>query len=85
MENLPKIGVLFDENVSQPMVARKELFVMEKWARSQMIDEWLGLWNHISDERQRANLLATQIHSAAESRWLRLGRMFGVGPKFTLP
>jgi SAM-dependent methyltransferase len=84
-ENLPKIGVLFDENVSQPLVARKEPFVMEKWARSQLIDEWLGLWNNISEERQRANLLAAQIRLAAESRWVRLGRMFGVGPKFTLP
>jgi SAM-dependent methyltransferase len=84
-ENLPKIGILFDENVSQPLIARKEPFVMEKWARSQMIDEWLGLWNNISEDRQRANLLAAQIRLAAESRWVRLGRMFGVGPKFTLP
>ncbi len=85
MDNLPDIGIVFDRDVSQPLIARKQPFVMEKWARSQMIDEWRSLWGQLSQERERANGLAKQIRSASNSRWVQLGRTFGVGPKFTLP
>jgi SAM-dependent methyltransferase len=78
-ENLPRIGILFDQQVSQPLIARKEPFVMDKSARSQMIDEWKR------GAEERVNTLAEQIRLASESRWLRLGRKLGVGPKFTLP
>src|SRR6185436_19169291 len=39
-EHLPEIGVFFDQDVSQPLIARKEKFVMEAGARTQMIDVW---------------------------------------------
>jgi len=84
-DNLPRIGILFDQDVSQPLIARKQPFVMDKCARSQMIDEWRSLGHQVSHERERAQTLAAQIRLAAESRWLRLGRQLGVGPKFTLP
>jgi SAM-dependent methyltransferase len=84
-DNLPKIGIVFDQDVSQPLIARKEPFVMDKCARSQMIDEWRTLGHQASEERERAHALAAQVRLAAESRWLRLGRKFGLGPKFKLP
>jgi len=81
-ENLPDIGVLFDHDVSQPLVARREAFVMDRYARSQMIHEWLSARDQITQEQERAKALASQVRSASESRWLRLGRRFGLGPDF---
>jgi SAM-dependent methyltransferase len=84
-DNLPRIGILFDRDVSQPLIARRQPFVMAKSATSQMIDEWRALSHQVSHERESAQALVAQIRLAAESRWLRLGRKLGVGPKFTLP
>ena len=88
-ENLPDIGILFDHAVSQPLIARKEPFVMDRCARSQMIQEWHAALDEgrtardqIAQERERTKALAAQVRSASESRWLRLGRRFGVGPDF---
>jgi SAM-dependent methyltransferase len=81
-ENLPEIGVLFDDQVSQPLVARKKPFTMDTCVRSQMVDAWREAENRASHERERADALAAQIRMASESRWARLGRRFGVGPKF---
>jgi len=77
-ENMPEIGILFDNDVSQPLVARKESFVMDRCVISQMIQEW-------RTAQDRADALAAQIHLAAESKWLRLGRMFGFGSKLNVP
>jgi SAM-dependent methyltransferase len=63
---LARYGILFDADVSQPLMARKAPFVWEKLAVSQLLDElrrgqdWIG--------------------TARESRWMRLGRRLGVGP-----
>jgi SAM-dependent methyltransferase len=92
IENLPQIGVLFDHDVSQPLIARKEPFVMDKCARSQMIDEWRAAEQRAHQERtcileleRRAEALAQQMRMASSSTWLRLGRRFGLGPKFVIP
>jgi hypothetical protein len=69
-ENLPAIGVYFDRDVSQALIARKAPFVMEKRAVSQLVDQWR--------ERQTATLRAQM---ARESRWLKLGRKLGLGPE----
>jgi SAM-dependent methyltransferase len=82
-DNLPRIGILFDQHVSQPLIARKQPFVMDKCVRSQMIDEWRTLGNQAAHQHERAQQLADQIRLAADSRWLRLGRKLGLGPKFT--
>jgi hypothetical protein len=74
-ENLPEIGVFFDQDVSQPLIARKEKFVMEAGARAQMIDVW-------RETQEDVDRLEKQIRMASESRWVRLGRKLGVGPKF---
>ena len=83
--NLPEIGILFDKDVSQPLIARKNPFLMEGCARSQMVEEWRAAQDQISRERERADRLAAQLRLAAESRWLRLGRKFGLGPRLTPP
>lgn len=84
-ENLPAVGVLFDRDVSQPLIARKEPFVMDRRGQSQLAEEW-GAANELARRQQeRADSLAAQVRMAEESRWLRLGRKLGVGPKFKVP
>src|SRR6185295_655993 len=39
-ENLPEIGVFFDHDVSQPLIARKERFAMDARA----VTEFTGVW-----------------------------------------
>jgi hypothetical protein len=80
--NVSPHGVFFDDDTSQPLIARKASFVMDKCARNQLVDAWRAALRRAGSERERAELLAQQIHLATESRWLRLGRNFGVGPKF---
>lgn len=75
--NVPEIGVLFDHDVSQPLIARKAPFTLDSAARSQMVDAWRAAQAEARQERQRAD---AQVRLASESRWLRLGRKFGVGP-----
>jgi hypothetical protein len=41
-----------------------------------LIEGWMGA-------QARARMLADQARMASESRWLRLGRKLGVGPKLT--
>ena len=77
-DNIPQIGILFDRDVSQPLIARKGPFVMTKAAAHQLAEQWLTG----DRERQRADQLAAQIRLASRSKWLRLGRMFGLGPRF---
>jgi hypothetical protein len=77
--------VLFDRDVSQPLIARKEPFVMDRRGQSQLAEEW-GAANELARRQQeRADSLAAQVRMAEESRWLRLGRKLGVGPKFKVP
>jgi len=85
--DLPEIGVIFDQDVSQPLIARKEPYVLDKCARSQLIDEWRAAKNLAATDpgEARAGVLAAQVRLASESRWLRLGRLLGVGPKFDIP
>ena len=51
-DNLPRIGILFDQDVSQPLIARRQPFVMDKCATSQIIDEWRTLGHQASHERE---------------------------------
>lgn len=83
--NLPQIGVLFDHDVSQPLIARKEPYALDRCAVSQLAAEWRAAAERAEREHERAETLAKQIRMAAESRWVRLGRKLGVGPKFDRP
>ena len=66
-ENIPEIGVIFDADVSQPLIARKQPFALGGDARREMVEQW---------RRQSA-----QLRLAADSRWIKLGRALGLGPK----
>jgi SAM-dependent methyltransferase len=83
--NLPSIGVLFDHDVSQPLIARKEPFVLDRCAQTQLTEEWLAARESAERHEERADTLVAQVRMASESRWLGLGRKLGLGPKFKLP
>jgi hypothetical protein len=96
VDDVPPIGVVFDYDVSQPLIARKDPFALGPCARNQMIDLWSAAGDRVSSERQRAEvaearatqcqeqvqLLGTKIGMASRSRWVRLGRALGLGPDF---
>ena len=84
-EDLAQIGVLFDHDVSQPLIARKEPFAMDAFTRSQLVEEWRLVRHQAESQQRRADTLAGQVRMAEESRWLRLGRKLGLGPKLRLP
>jgi len=75
-DDIPEIGVYFDHDVSQPLIARKEPFVLDRNATRQLVDLWRS-------EREQVTGLDARMRLAARSRWLRLGRLFGAGPKLT--
>jgi hypothetical protein len=77
VENLPEIGVFFDHDVSQPLVARKEPFVMDRRMTSEMVDSLCAAQRALSQESARGE----RWNLASGSRWLKLGRKLGVGPK----
>jgi SAM-dependent methyltransferase len=66
---IPEIGVVFGQVVSQPLIARKEPFGMNVNARQEIV----RLWRRDTE----------QVRLAAQSRWVRLGRALGIGPKFS--
>lgn len=80
-EDLPEIGVLFDADVSQPLVARKEPFVMGAAAVSELMDQWRAARRRLGEQRETVERLGEQMRRASHSKWLRLGRRFGLGPE----
>ena len=95
-ENVPEFGILFDHDVSQPLIAAKEeAFALAGPARAEIVDLWRGAEDRAWRDRELAasagnaaretralnETLAARIRLASRSRWLRLGRAFGVGPK----
>jgi len=82
-DNVPEYGILFDSDVSQPLIATKEAFVMDACVRTQLVKAWKAAHDQAVHHRERATRLAEQLRLASQSRWLRLGRKFGVGPNFT--
>jgi hypothetical protein len=81
VENLPDIGVFFDHDVSQPLVARKERFAMESRTIAEFTDAFRAAQQSLWAERERSARLEEQIRLAARSRWVKTGRKLGVGPK----
>ena len=71
--NLPEWGILFDHDISQPLVARKQPFALDRCAQTQLFEAWLA---------RRRRHLENQLRLAAQSRWIKLGRKLGVGPNF---
>jgi hypothetical protein len=81
VDNLPEIGVFFDHDVSQPLIARKEPFVMDRRVASEFAACWRAGQEDVWKQRERGDRLAEQLKLAAGSRWVRLGRKLGIGPK----
>jgi SAM-dependent methyltransferase len=79
----PEAGILFDDDVSQPLVARKERFALDGAAVSQLMENWAAATRQLREAKETAATLAERIRLASESRWVRLGRKFGLGPKFS--
>lgn len=75
-EDLPDRGIHFDNDVSQPFVARKSPFVMDRPAVGQMIDAL----NSARDQARHGDELAERVRVTSQSRWMRLGRRLGRGP-----
>jgi hypothetical protein len=80
--DIPENGIIFDQDVSQPLVAAKAPFVMSSSAVSQLVGEWDSARDSVQQARARAANLTQQISMASDSRWLKLGRSLGLGPKF---
>lgn len=80
--DVPEWGILFDDDVSQPFVARKEKSQFEPEALADLLEQWSVLTRRLHQEEERAGALSKRIAMAAESRWVRMGRLFGIGPKF---
>ena len=76
LEDVRESGILFDSDVSQPFVARREPFRLSAGAQGELLDAWRG-------SHAEATLLAHRVRMASESRWVRLGRKLGIGPKLT--
>jgi SAM-dependent methyltransferase len=76
LEDVPESGILFDSDVSQPFVARKEAFRLSGQAQGELLDAWRG-------SQAEAKAHSDRLRMASESRWVRLGRKLGVGPKLT--
>jgi hypothetical protein len=97
--DIPEIGILFDSDVSEPVVSRKDPFVMPACARAQLTGLWRSAEEQLEDERsraaaasaqaaserERADRLAQQMELASRSRWLRLGNAIGIGPRLWRP
>jgi SAM-dependent methyltransferase len=80
-QNVPEFGILFDHDVSQPLLATREIpFALSSAARVELIDQWRKAEDEVSRIRAMNDTLAQQLHLTAKSRWLKLGRLFGLGP-----
>jgi len=77
-DDVPERGIQFDNDVSQPFVARKCPFTMNRAATGQIID---GL-RAARLEAEQGALLQEKVRMASQSRWLKLGRVLGLGPDF---
>ena len=82
-ENVPDLGILFDSDVSQPLVARKQPFVLDKSVVGELMNQRGAAEAELQRTRTECEKLRAQIRMARDSRWVKLGRLFGVGPDFS--
>jgi len=74
VENRPEIGILFDSDVSQPLIARKEPFAMDK----RMISELVAAYRATQHAKRKADDRVVLMNA---SRWMKWGKKIGLGPK----
>lgn len=75
---VPAYGIVFDHDLSQPLIARKETYTMDRAAQNELV----GLWRRQEAIAEQMQHRSAQLDLAAQSRWVKLGRILGVGPKF---
>ena len=80
--DVPEWGITFHGDTSQPFVARKQPFVLDRSAQNQLFDVWNRATCEAWDARERNDRNAAQLRLLSQSRWLRLGRRLGLGPRF---
>ena len=80
LDDMPEIGIIFDSDVSLPVISRKDPFALSLCARGQMIDLWRADEDRLAEargraasaqtealrERERAEALARQMQLAAK-------------------
>ncbi len=81
-KDVPELGILFDHDVSQPLVARKAPFVLHAAARRELTCALLEARNEAKEQWIRGERYLEQMRLAGNSKWLKLGRRLGVGPAF---
>jgi SAM-dependent methyltransferase len=73
--NVPEWGILFDHDTSQPLLARKQPYLLDRCAQTQLFEAWRD---------SAGSTLENQIRLAKQSRWMKLGRKLGLGPRFDI-
>lgn len=66
-EDYPKFGIFLEKNCSLPLVARKEDFTLPTASTPLILESY-------HKELQ-------QLREVKKSRWVKLGRLVGLGPK----
>ena len=79
--NVEEIGIYWDHDVSQPLVARKAPYMMDHRAAGELAAQWRQGQETLWGLEDQLNRTRQQLSLAAGSRWMRLGRALGVGPK----
>ena len=81
LSDVPECGILFDEDVSKPLVARKSPFAFDREAQLQLAGELRVAQERARRSWERAEALSEKLRLASKSRWVRLGRTIGLGPR----
>ena len=82
-EDIAPHGILFDPDVSQPLIARKAPYMISRAAVRELISNLRELTDQRDRARYELEILTTERSMAADSRWLKVGRKLGVGPDLT--
>jgi len=80
-DDVPAIGILFDGDVSQPFLARKQPYAADRWFRSELVRAWRYSDRKVNDLQHQIKLLQDQLDAADQSKWMQLGKVLGKGPK----
>jgi hypothetical protein len=73
--NVPDWGILFDHDTSQPLIARRQPYALDRCAQSQLFEVWRDAEDRAWNAGER---LQTAYDPRPASRWTRLGRRLGM-------
>ena len=86
--NVPEFGIIFDSDVSQPLLARKEPFVLTRPMAAELVQRWQEFrdqsaraWEERDQSARALEDVERRMRVAAESKWVRLGKRLGLGPE----